>query len=40
MIRNWLKWTISVSGGLERLQIVSESDNGWCASEDIGLPRG
>ena len=34
MIRNGPKWTISASGGLEMLQMISESDTGWCASED------
>ena len=39
MIRDEPKWTISASGGLERLQIVSELDTGQCASEDVGWPR-
>ena len=34
------KRTISASGGLGLLQIVSEPDIGWCASEDVGPPRG
>ena len=39
-IRNKMKWTISVSGGLEMLQMVSESDIGRCASQDARPPRG
>ena len=39
MIRNRPKWTISVSGGFGMLQIVSESNTGWCASEDAGPLR-
>ena len=37
-----LKRTLYASGelGLERLQIILELDTGWCASEDIGPPRG
>ena len=34
------KRTISVSGGLELLKIVSESDSGQCASKDTGPQRG
>ena len=34
------KRTISTSGGLGLLQMVSEPDTEWCASEDVGLPRG
>ena len=37
---NELKRTISASGGLELLQMVSEPNTGWCANEDVGLPRG
>ena len=33
-------WTISVSGGLELLQIVPEPDTEWCVSENTGPPRG
>ena len=40
MIRNGPKWTISTSGGLGLSQMVSELDTGWCASEDVGSPRG
>ena len=32
--------TISASGGLERLQLVSKLDIKWCASEDVGPRRG
>ena len=39
-MRNGPKWIISISGRLVRLQMVSESDTGWCVSEDAGLPRG
>ena len=39
MIRNGLKWTIFVSGGLGLLQMVSEPGSGQCASEDTG-PQG
>ena len=35
-IRNGSKQTISASGRLELLQMVSEQDTGWCASEDAG----
>ena len=34
------KRTISASGRLGLLQMVSEPDTGWCASEDAGPPRG
>ena len=40
MIRNRPKRTISVSGGLGLLQMVSEQDIGRCASEDTGPPSG
>ena len=40
MICNRLKRIVSVSGGLEPLQIVSEPDTRRCASEDAGTPRG
>ena len=40
MIRNGLKRTISASGGLERLQKVSEPNTERCANEDARLPRG
>jgi len=39
MIRNELKWTISISGRLGLLQMVSEPDIGRCVNEDVGLPR-
>ena len=39
-IRNGSKWTISASGGLEILQMVSEPDTERCASEDAGPPKG
>ena len=39
-IRNESKWTISASGGLGLLQMVSKLDIGWCASEDAEPPRG
>ena len=38
-IYNEPKWTIFASGGLELLQIVSELDTRWGASEDVGPPR-
>ena len=38
MLRNGPKRTISVSGGLELLQMVSKQDTGRCASEDTGPP--
>ena len=34
------KRTIIASGGLKRLQMVSKSDTGRCAREDVGPPRG
>ena len=40
MIRNGPKQTISASGGLGMLQMVSESNIGRCANEDIEPPRG
>ena len=33
-IRSGLKRTISTSGGLGRLQMVSKPITGWCVSED------
>ena len=39
MIRNGLKRTISANGGFGLLQIVSELDTGWCASENAS-PKG
>ena len=39
-IRNVPKWTISVSGGFELLQMVLELDTEWCASEGVGPTRG
>ena len=39
VVRNELKRTIFVRGELGLLQIVSESDTGRCASEDVGPPR-
>ena len=39
-IRNGLKRTISTSGELELLQMVSEPDTKRCASEDAGFLRG
>ena len=38
-IRNELKQTISVNGGLGLLQMVSEPDTGRYASEDVGPSR-
>ena len=38
VICNGLKWTISVSGRLELLQIVLELDIGQFTREDVGLP--
>ena len=38
-ICNGSKWTIFASGGLGLLQMVSEPDTEWCASEDVGLLR-
>ena len=40
MICNGSKRTISASGGLGTLQMVSEPDTGRCANEDTGLSRG
>ena len=38
MIRNGPKWTISASGNLERLQILSELVTGWCETlVEVGL---
>ena len=34
------KKTISAYSGFERLQMVSESNIAWCASEDVGRRRG
>ena len=39
MIRNRLKRTIYANGKLELLQMVSELDTGWYASEDVGPLR-
>ena len=39
MIRNGSKRTVSVSGGLGLLQMVSEPDTEQCVSEDVG-PKG
>ena len=39
-IHNGPKRPISANGGLGLLQMVSELDTGWCASEDVGTPRG
>ena len=36
MICNESKQTISVSGGLRLLQMVSESVTEWCANENVG----
>ena len=38
-ISNGPKRTISTSGGLELLQMVSEPDTGRCANEDV-VPMG
>ena len=38
-IRNESKRTISTSGELELLQIVSEPDTGRCANKDTGPPK-
>ena len=35
-IRTRPKWTIFTSGGFGLLQMVSESDTKWCASENVG----
>ena len=40
MIRNGPKRTISANSGLELLQMVSEPDIQWCASEDARPPKG
>ena len=37
-IHNGSKWTISTNGGLGQ-QMVSKSNNGWCANEALG-PQG
>ena len=34
------KRTISASGEIGLLRMVSEADSGWCASEDAGPQRG
>ena len=39
MIRNGPKRTISTSGGVVMLQMVSEPDTERCASEDAGSLR-
>ena len=39
-IRNEPKRTISTSGGFELLQMVLESDTGWCANQDARPLRG
>ena len=39
-IHNGRKQTISVSGGIGLLQMVSESNTEWCSSEDVGPQRG
>ena len=39
-IRNGPKQTVSVSGGLGLLQMVSELDTGRCASEGVGPLKG
>ena len=39
-IRNELKWTISASGGLGLLQMVSELDIRRCVNEDVGPMSG
>ena len=39
MICNGAKRTISASGGLGLLQMVSEPDTGLCASKDARSPR-
>ena len=38
-IRNVPKRTISTGGGLGLLQMISEPDTEWCASEDAGPPK-
>ena len=40
MICNGSKRTISASGELRLLQMVSEPNTGRCASEDAGPPKG
>ena len=40
MIHNGPKQTISTSGGLELLQMVSEPDTGRCVSKNVMPPRG
>ena len=40
MIGNRLKWTISASGGLGLLQMVSEPDTGCCASKGVRHQEG
>ena len=39
-MHNGLKWTISASGELRAIQMVSELDTGRCVNEDVGPPRG
>ena len=39
MIRNESKQTISTSGRLESLQMVSRLDTAWCAAKDVQLPK-
>ena len=39
-VLNGLKHTITASGGLGLLQIVSELVIGQCVNEKVGLPRG
>ena len=40
MIRNGQKWTISDSGGLRLLQMISKPGTKRCASKTAGPPRG
>ena len=39
-IRNGPNQTIFTNSGLGLLQMVLEPDTEWCASEDVGPPRG
>ena len=39
-IHNGPKRTLPTSDGFGLLQMVSESDTGWCANEDVEPPRG
>ena len=39
-IHNELKLTISIRSEFELLQMVLKLDTEWCASENVGSPRG